>query len=48
MRDAPRYTVEASVRPRVLRDYSEPVIRPAVRLKVQPTFWQKLWRALGF
>jgi len=48
MRNAPRYTVEASFRPRELRDYSEPTIRPVVRLQVQPTFWQRLWHALGF
>jgi len=48
MRDAPRYTVEASFRPRELRDYSEPVIRPSIRLQVRPTFWQRLLRAFGF
>lgn len=48
MRTAPRHTTEASFRPRELRDYSEPVIRPAVRLQVRETFWQRLWKALGF
>ncbi len=47
MRTAPRHTAEASFRPRELRDYSEPVVRPTVRLQVRPTFWQRLLRFLG-
>ncbi|MCA3695774.1 hypothetical protein [Aquidulcibacter sp.] len=47
MRNAPRYTVEASFRPRELRDYSEPVVRPSIRLQVRPTFWQQLRQTLG-
>lgn len=48
MRTAPRYTAEASFRPRQLRDYNEPVVRPGLRLQVRPSFWQRLWKALGF
>jgi hypothetical protein len=47
MRNAPRYTFEASFRPRELRDYSEPMIRPAIRLQVRPTFWQQLRQVFG-
>jgi hypothetical protein len=48
MKSALRYSEEASFRPRKLQDYSEPVTRPAVRQNVQPTFWQKLLKAIGF
>jgi hypothetical protein len=38
---------EASFRPRELKDYSEPMVRPAIQLKVRLTFWQQLRRAFG-
>ena len=47
MRDTPRYTVEASFRPRELRDYNEPVLGPSIRLQVRLSFWQRLMRAVG-
>jgi hypothetical protein len=47
MRNTPRYTVEASFRPRELRDYNEPVLGPSIRLQVRLNFWQRLMRAVG-